>query len=89
MPTNISYIIIPKVHQSTPLPWPTLVKTSGAKYSGVPQSVNVLLSTTFANPKSVNFKYPSGQINKFSGFKSLYTTFFECKYSNAKVIWDA
>jgi hypothetical protein len=29
----------PSVHQSTPLPWPLLSSTSGAMYSGVPQSV--------------------------------------------------
>ena len=76
IPAFISYIKMPKVHQSTGLPCPWLSKISGAKYSGVPQSVNVRFYTTFANPKSVNFRYPSSEINKFSGFKSLYTMFF-------------
>jgi len=41
-PDNISNIRIPKAHQSTALPWPLLCITSGARYSGVPQSVHVL-----------------------------------------------
>lgn len=41
-PDNISNIRIPRAHQSTALPWPLLWMTSGARYSGVPQSVHVL-----------------------------------------------
>ena len=38
---------------------------SGAKYSGVPQSVHVLPLTRFAKPKSVTFKDLKFKILKF------------------------
>ena len=37
LPVTISYINIPKVHQSTLNPWPFMSRISGAKYSAVPQ----------------------------------------------------
>ena len=44
-PTSNSYIKIPNAYQSTPNEWPLVVRIiSGARYSGVPQSVNVLES---------------------------------------------
>jgi hypothetical protein len=62
--------MIPNVHQSTGFPWPWFCKIYGAKYYGVPHKVNVLFSIIFANPKSVSFIYPSGEISTFYGFKS-------------------
>ena len=48
--------------------------------------VNVLPSfNTFANPKSVNFKYPSVPMSRFSGFKSRNMMLLLCKYSKARV----
>jgi hypothetical protein len=41
IPAIISKIKIPKVHQSTEKPCPLLSKTSGAKYSAVPQKLKV------------------------------------------------
>jgi hypothetical protein len=38
VPTDISYVRTPRVHQSTATPWPFLSMISGAKYSGVPQN---------------------------------------------------
>jgi len=32
---------MPKAHQSTAVPWPVFLITSGARYSGVPQRVYV------------------------------------------------
>ena len=68
IPAIISYNKIPKVHQSTGFPCPIYIyiyiyythiplfmSISGAKYSGVPHKVYVLLVTIFANPKSVSF----------------------------------
>ena len=40
----------PRAHQSTALPCPWLWMISGAKYSGVPQSVQVRSVTSLANP---------------------------------------
>lgn len=64
-----------RAHQSTPLPWPALLTSSGARYSGVPHSVKVRARgpglSRLAKPKSHNFKYPLGAISRFSGFKSL------------------
>lgn len=46
-------------HQSTPLPWPWLASSSGARYSGVPHSVKVRARgpgpSCLANPKSHSF----------------------------------
>lgn len=41
-PASISKTRMPRAHQSTARPWPLLWMTSGAKYSGVPHSVQVL-----------------------------------------------
>lgn len=41
-PANISNIKIPSAHQSTAFPCPLLCMISGARYSGVPHSVQVL-----------------------------------------------
>lgn len=41
-PASISKIRMPRAHQSTARPCPLLWMTSGARYSGVPQSVQVL-----------------------------------------------
>ena len=38
-PTNISYMMIPSAHQSTPVPCPVRSTISGAMYSAVPQKV--------------------------------------------------
>lgn len=40
-PVAISYIKIPRVHQSTENPWPFMSRISGAKYSAVPQKLKV------------------------------------------------
>jgi len=59
MPTSISYTIEPKLHQSDALPYGLPLRTSGAKYSGVPQSVlapSFKLTFSFAKPKSVIFR---------------------------------
>jgi len=45
-------------------------RRSGARYSGVPQRVQVLSSTSLAKPKSAIFKWPSASIRRFSGFRS-------------------
>ena len=62
-------------HQSTPLPWPWLASSSGARYSGVPHRVKVRARgpgpSCLANPKSHSFTYPLGAISRFSGFRSL------------------
>lgn len=49
---------------------PLLCIISGAKYSGVPRSVQVRSSTFFAKPKSVILMCPWRSISRFSGFKS-------------------
>jgi len=61
---------------------------SGAIYSGVPHIVKVWVSYTssFAIPKSVSLMCPSLSINIFSGFRSRYIIFLECKDSIAKNI---
>jgi hypothetical protein len=61
---------------------------SGAKYSGVPQRVYVFSfpSTILEKPKSISFMYPFPFIKMFSGFKSLYMIFLECKYSKTVTI---
>ena len=41
-----------QAHQSTPLPCPLDRMSSGARYSGVPQSVHVRSTIFLANPKS-------------------------------------
>lgn len=52
LPTNISYIKIPKDHQSTSKLCPFYLIISGAKYSGVPTKENVFSPyfKNFANP---------------------------------------
>jgi hypothetical protein len=40
-PVAISYIKMPRVHQSTENPCPFMSSISGAKYSAVPQKLNV------------------------------------------------
>lgn len=56
-PVSISYIKVPKDHQSTAFVYPLPSRTSGAKYSGVPQKVAVRESSarspSFEIPKSV------------------------------------
>ena len=71
-PTIISYVKIPKVHQSTGKPCPVLSKISGAKYSGVPHTENAysFYYRTFAIPKSATQIYPLSSINTFSGLRS-------------------
>jgi len=72
-PESISNIRIPSAHKSTDLPYPRVVPLmiSGARYSGVPQSVKVLsLSSFLANPKSAIFIFPSLSISRFSGLRS-------------------
>ena len=59
---------------------------SGARYSGVPQSVNVLSLIYFAKPKSVIFMWPSAATKRFSGFRSRYAIFYLCRYSSASTI---
>jgi hypothetical protein len=73
LPVTISYIKIPKVHQSTLKPWPFISRISGAKYSAVPQNDFVVWFgyKNLASPKSANFIYPFSSIKTFSGFKSL------------------
>lgn len=44
VPYSISYIRIPRVHQSTALVWPQPLITSGAIYSSVPTNELVLKS---------------------------------------------
>jgi len=73
-------------HQSTPLLCPLDWMISGARYSGVPQSVYVRSSTIFANPKSVIFTCPFAVSSRFSGFRSRYTMLCACRYSNASAI---
>ena len=41
-PVNISNIKIPSAQKSTAFPWPVPRIISGARYSGVPQRVQVL-----------------------------------------------
>jgi hypothetical protein len=69
---------------------PVFLMTSGARYSGVPQSVYVspanisprslswvkciLFSTFFAKPKSTSLRWPSASMRMFSGFRSRYAT---------------
>jgi len=78
-PASISYMRIPKVHQSTGFPCPLFNKISGARYSGVPQRVYVLPSKYFANPKSVSIKYPSEATRRFSGLRSLWKYWFSSR----------
>ncbi len=61
----------PSVHQSTTFPCPFFNKTSGAKYSGVPQTEKASFPTTplLERPKSVILIYPSSSINTFSGLR--------------------
>ena len=87
IPTNNSYKKQPNDHQSAPFPWPLFKITSGAIYSGVPQTVNVLPSHILANPKSINLKKPLWSNKRFSGRKSLYIIFFECNNSNIRTTW--
>jgi hypothetical protein len=57
-PANISNIRTPSAHQSILLPYPVFAPyiSSGAKYSGVPHKVYVLLFSIFlAKPKSAIF----------------------------------
>jgi len=64
---------IPSAHQSTDFPYPSFVPLiiSGARYSGVPQSVKVRsLSSFLANPKSAILIFPSLSISRFSGLRS-------------------
>lgn len=42
-PASISKTRMPRAHQSTARPWPLLWITSGARYSGVPHRVQVLI----------------------------------------------
>ena len=42
-PASISKMRMPRAHQSTARPWPLLWMTSGARYSGVPHRVQVLI----------------------------------------------
>ena len=81
-PLSISYIITPKDHQSTSIPYSFSNKTSGARYSGVPHKVLVLQGNPSHNldkPKSINLIWPDLSINTFSGFKSLYIQLLLCK----------
>lgn len=43
-PASISKTRMPRAHQSTARPWPLLWITSGARYSGVPHRVQVLIT---------------------------------------------
>jgi len=51
-PISISYMIIPRAHQSADLSCPVSEIISGARYSGVPQNVFAycLSSSIFASP---------------------------------------
>jgi hypothetical protein len=60
----------PRAHQSTDLPWPLDWMISGARYSGVPQRVQVRSSTILAKPKSVILTCPAELIRRFSGLRS-------------------
>ena len=51
-PVMSSYSSTPSAHQSTVVVWPARRIVSGARYSGVPHTVKVRSSTTFAKPKS-------------------------------------
>lgn len=44
-------------------------------------------SPTLDNPKSISLIYPYSSITMFSGFKSLYIIYLECKYSIASTIY--
>ena len=56
-------------------------KVEGALFIPDTHNVYVLpLPILFANPKSVIFTWPSFEINKFSGFKSLYTIYILWRY---------
>ena len=71
IPTTISYNNVPKLHQSTGLPCPVLSRTSGAKYSGVPQKVLVLSPfRIFERPKSVKMICPGDRGNACCECKS-------------------
>ena len=64
----------PNVHQSKGLPCPYFIKTSGARYSGVPHTENASLSVLiffFDKPKSVILIYPSLSMRTFSGLRLL------------------
>mmetsp|Transcript_38421 Transcript_38421/g.65936 ORF Transcript_38421/g.65936 Transcript_38421/m.65936 type:complete len:278 (-) Transcript_38421:452-1285(-) len=78
LPTSISKIRQPSVHQSTDWSYGAPCSTSGAIYSGVPQIVPVVLFavpvTRFDMPKSVSFRCPSMPTMTFSGFRSRYIT---------------
>jgi hypothetical protein len=58
VPNSISYIRIPKVHQSTALVWPLPLITSGAMYSSVPTNELVLKSAMqdFVSTKGYTFE---------------------------------
>lgn len=63
---------LPNVHQSTGFPWPLLLRTSGARYSGVPQKEKAEWSESmfdFDKPKSAIRIYPSLSRITFSGLR--------------------
>src|SRR2546421_1056863 len=59
VPNSISYIRIPRVHQSTALVWPLPLMTSGAMYSSVPTNELVLKSAMhdFVSTKGYMFEF--------------------------------
>ena len=73
IPIRNSKIKVPKLHQSTTLPYDSIESNSGAIYSGDPTivSVNYDSLSYFAIPKSVIARLPKLSNNMFSGFKSL------------------
>ena len=82
----------PKDHQSEAFPWPLFSKISGAKYSAVPQILFASVCPfmfSFERPKSAIFTYPSWLTRTFSGLRSLYKIFYECKWWSANSIFEA
>ena len=70
-PMSISYSRHPPAHQSTPLPCPLLRIVSGARYSGVPQSVQVWSLIYLAKPKSHILTKPLASSSTFSHARTL------------------
>ena len=62
--------------------------TSGDRYAGDPQKLkatNSYVGSFLLNPKSTSLICPLVSSIIFSGFKSLYIMFLECKYSIASI----
>eukprot|EP00966_Prymnesium_polylepis_P082353 1907053-Prymnesium_polylepis.1 len=62
--------------------------SSGARYSGVPQSVHERDVMRLAKPKSVTLSAPSSASRTFSSLRSRWTIVSECRYSRARRICD-